>query len=189
MGMAEKAQGTFTIKSIEPDTVEDMLTYIYGGEIDAVEDKASKLLAAADCYDLKQLKKHCEEILGSNLNVGNCLDYLVHADLYSTDKLKPLVTRFLVENSRDVVTEGKWVKNGCEELLARSLSISNCLDYLILADIFSADKLKPVVIEFIVENSSDVVKQNNWKCKLTTFPKVFAEVFNAFVCQLPKEEK
>ena len=38
-------------------TVEDMLKYIYGGKIENLEDKASKLLAAADQYDLKYLKK------------------------------------------------------------------------------------------------------------------------------------
>jgi hypothetical protein len=34
-----------------------MLKYIYGGKIENLDEKATKLLAAADQYDLKFLKK------------------------------------------------------------------------------------------------------------------------------------
>merc|ERR1711972_935909 len=66
------------------------------------------LLAAADQYDLKLLKKKCEELLCKSLNISNCLDYLILADMHSTDILKPLVIRFVVENSREVVTQENW---------------------------------------------------------------------------------
>ena len=75
--------------------VEDMLKYIYGGKIENLEDKATKLLAAADQYDLKLLKKKCEELLCKSLNISNCLDYLILADMHSTDILKPLVIRLV----------------------------------------------------------------------------------------------
>jgi len=58
--MVEKATGKINIDGIESNTVEDMLKYIYGGKIENLEDKATKLLAAADQYDLKLLKKKCE---------------------------------------------------------------------------------------------------------------------------------
>merc|ERR1712215_212447 len=100
-----------------------------------MEDKAVKLLAAADQYALKNLKKTCEE------------------------------------------------------LLCKSLTISNCLEYLILADMHSSDILKPIVIRFVVENSREVVTQENWKEKLMTFPEVFADVFNELASQAPKKKK
>jgi len=133
--MMEKATGKINIESLEPETVADMLTYIYGGSIERVEDKASRLLAAADQYDLKLLKKKCEELLARSLNISNCLEYLILADLHSTDMLKPLVIRFVVENSREVVT------------------------------------------------------QDSWKEKLTAFPDVFAEVFNELASQPPKKKQ
>lgn len=132
--MVEKATGKINIDGIESNTVEDMLKYIYGGKIENLEDKASKLLAAADQYDLKYLKKRCEEVLCKSLNISNCLDYLVLADMHSTDILKPLVIRFVVENSREVVT------------------------------------------------------QDNWKEKLMTFTDVFAEVFNELASQPPRKK-
>jgi len=69
------------------------------------------------------------------------------------------------------------------------LNISNCLEYLILADMHSTDILKPLVIKFVVENSREVVTQENWKEKLMTFPEVFAEVFNELASQPPKKKK
>ena len=122
--------------------VEDMLKYIYGGKIENLEDKATKLLAAADQYDLKLLKKKCEELLCKSLNISNCLDYLILADMHSTDILKPLVIR-----------------------LVRPLVLLN--------DISNNATLK---LRFVVENSREVVTQENWKEKLMTFTDVFAEV-------------
>jgi len=132
--MVEKATGKINIDGIESSTVEDMLKYIYGGKIDNLDEKATKLLAAADQYDLKYLKKRCEELLCKSLNISNCLEYLILADMHSTDILKPLVIRFVVENSREVVT------------------------------------------------------QDNWKEKLMTFTDVFAEVFNELASQPPRKK-
>ena len=116
-----------------------MLKYIYGGKIENLEEKATKLLAAADQYDLKLLKKKCEELLCKSLNISNCLDYLILADMHSTDILKPLVIR--------------W----------------DCSFPKTLASIFLFSR-------FVVENSREVVTQENWKEKLMTFTDVFAEV-------------
>lgn len=133
--MKEKNTGKITIQGIDPDTVADMLTFIYGGDIQGIEDKADKLIAAADQYNLKHLKVYCED------------------------------------------------------LLAQSLNITNCLDYLALAHLYSPDKLKPLVIQFVVENSKEVVEQENWEEKLTAFPKVLAEVFKEMTKKLPKTKK
>ena len=122
--------------------VEDMLKYIYGGKIENLEDKATKLLAAADQYDLKLLKKKCEELLCKSLNISNCLDYLILADMHSTDILKPLVIR-----------------------LVRPLVLLN-----------NTSNNATLKLRFVVENSREVVTQENWKEKLMTFTDVFAEV-------------
>jgi hypothetical protein len=55
---------------------------------------------AADQYDLPALKRQCERALCQSLTIGNCLDHLVLADLHNASLLKPLVTRFVVENAQ-----------------------------------------------------------------------------------------
>jgi len=132
--MKEKATGTMTIDGIESETFSDMLVYIYGGNIERIEEKSDKLLAASDQYVLNHLKRQCEELLCKSLNISNCLDLLILADLHSTEILKPLVIKFVVENSREVVTQEKW------------------------------------------------------KEKLTMFPDVFADVFSELASQPPKKK-
>ena len=42
----------------------------------------------------------CEESLCSSLNIQNCLDHLITADLHNATKLKILVIKFVVENAQ-----------------------------------------------------------------------------------------
>merc|ERR1712059_199808 len=93
--MLERASGVITIDSLDPVTVSDMLTHIYGGKIEGLEEKADKLLTVSDLYDLKLLKMECEQLLAEGLNINNCLDLLLLADLHSAVLLKPVVTRFI----------------------------------------------------------------------------------------------
>ena len=46
--MKEKATGTMTVDGIDSETFSDMLVYIYGGNIERMEEKSDKLLAASD---------------------------------------------------------------------------------------------------------------------------------------------
>ena len=48
--MKEKATGIINIDGIDSETVSDMLVYIYGGNIERIEEKSDKLLAASDHF-------------------------------------------------------------------------------------------------------------------------------------------
>ena len=43
-------------------------------------------------------------------------------------------------------------------------------------------------MQFVVENSREVVTQEKWKEKLMTFPDVFADVFSELASQPPKKK-
>jgi speckle-type POZ protein len=45
------------------------------------------------------------------------------------------------------------LKRQCERALCQSLTIGNCLDHLVLADLHNAALLKPFVTKFVVENA------------------------------------
>ena len=63
----------------------------------------------------------------------------------------------------------------CEECLCKSLTVDNCLEYLVDADRYNAGHLKPLVIKFVVDNCREVVTQEGWREKLIKFPAIFAE--------------
>ena len=78
------------ITDVEPDIFEKMLQFIYTNKIDKEDLKNSidELLAVADKYDLKKLKRICAIELYENLSVDNVVETLSLADLYSIQKLK-----------------------------------------------------------------------------------------------------
>merc|ERR1712059_115644 len=54
--MKEKSTGKITVMDTYEDVIEDMLTHIYGGKIDGLEDKADKLIVLADMHSADGLK-------------------------------------------------------------------------------------------------------------------------------------
>ena len=59
--MKESQSNVVNIKDIEPKILEEMLRYIHTGEAPNIKNISSELLAAADFYELDQLKNSCQE--------------------------------------------------------------------------------------------------------------------------------
>ena len=59
-----------------------MLLYVYTGNTPNLNRVAGELLAAADKYQLEQLKNICEERLCNSLEIGNSVSHLVLGDMY-----------------------------------------------------------------------------------------------------------
>ena len=59
--MKESQTNVVNIKDIEPRILEEMLRYIHTGEAPNIKNISSELLAAADFYELDQLKNSCQE--------------------------------------------------------------------------------------------------------------------------------
>ena len=59
----ESQTNVVTIKDIEPEVFEEILLYIQTGDAPNINKIAKKLLAAADFYQLDQLKISCQEVL------------------------------------------------------------------------------------------------------------------------------
>ena len=70
------------MQDLQPDVVNDMLLYVYTGNTPNLNRVAGELLAAADKYQLEQLKNICEERLCNSLEIGNSVSHLVLGDMY-----------------------------------------------------------------------------------------------------------
>merc|ERR1719154_526265 len=104
--MKEKQTHTVNINDCKAGVVEEMLNFIYTGNIsspDAISEIMAELFEAADKYQLDLLKDVCEESLYSNLKVTNCLEYLVLGDMHDTPKLKKLALRLVVEKADSII--------------------------------------------------------------------------------------
>ena len=117
--MTEKKTRELNVIDVDPEIMSELLSYIYTGKCEIlyklpkgktpkVDTYAKGLLMAAEKYQLEQLKSICEERLCNNIEVGNCLDYLVVGDLYQADILKNAALQFIAKNVESVCETGDW---------------------------------------------------------------------------------
>ena len=72
-------------------------------------DKFAKdLLAAADKYQLDQLKSACAEHLCRDIDIENCISHLMMGDLYQADNLKKSSLQFISRNMKNVFQSKGW---------------------------------------------------------------------------------
>merc|ERR1712126_125361 len=81
-------------------------------------------------------------------------DLLGAADRYQIDKLKA----------------------ACEEFLCLSINVDNCIDLLVIGDLYNADNLKRFSLKFISRNG---IKASDWKETLKNCPALMIEVIDA----------
>lgn len=94
--MREKESNRVTIDDMEPEAIEELLRFIYVSKINKLATVSRGLLAAADKYDMKDLKDICEDFICNELTVENAAETLGFADLYGTDKLRSRVVQFII---------------------------------------------------------------------------------------------
>ena len=106
--MSEKELGRAKVSDIWPETLREMLRYIYCGRIEAPE-QAEELLRAAEKYELDGLKIICLEELCTELSEMNVVDmYQLACLCTNAEVLKNRAIEFMVENMTDIVDEPKF---------------------------------------------------------------------------------
>jgi len=104
---AEAQNKEVEMTDVDPEVAEQMLSYIYTGNM-SVRGREADLLAAADKYRLMELKEMCEDVLCKETNIETVLTMLVIADRHQAEKLKDMCVKFLVENCHTVVKQPGW---------------------------------------------------------------------------------
>lgn len=105
--MEESRANRVEITDMEPDTLAEVLRYMYTGQVVGLDKLAHELLAAADKYQLERLKSMCEESLVESLSVENSCGILGLADMHNAEQLKSHALDFIMLHAHDVCeTEG-----------------------------------------------------------------------------------
>merc|ERR1719347_1646428 len=68
------------------------------------------------------------------------------------------------------------LKKACELSLSRNIDTSNCVEFLILADVHTADTLKTAALGFIVTSLQKIISNPNWQDELTAHPGILAQI-------------
>ena len=127
--MRESKSNEIIISDIDFNIVRDMIKFIYSGRLKDLADKSDLLLAAADKYDIRDLKSICCQHLAANLatdqvrirhlkylkslySIKLCLlqivDILVLADIHKATDLKNQAIKFLLDHKEEVFAQSDW---------------------------------------------------------------------------------
>ena len=93
--MIEQQSGVVKVEDISLETFQELLRYIYTEQIPKLDELAGELLAAAEKYQLDDLKERCERRLVFMTTVDNAVDMLQLADLYNADVLMQETLSFI----------------------------------------------------------------------------------------------
>ena len=106
--MSENKQNEVRIKDIAPDVLEQILKFVYTGEVSNLKEMAIPLLYASEKYELKRLKALCERQLAINVKVENAAHLLVVASQCDAQQLKEVVLKFVALNGQRVMQTNQW---------------------------------------------------------------------------------
>jgi len=95
-----KPNPEIVMEDLEKEAVRLMVKFIYTNSIQTadLDENAKILLAAAEKYDLRQLKSLCENSLAKSLAPENCVRRLALADRFSAEHLKSRVLEFMTNS-------------------------------------------------------------------------------------------
>ena len=104
----EGIENKVEVVDVSADIFEEILRFIYSGEVRHLKAGAKHLLVAAEKYNLVDLKKFCEESLCVNMTVENVLDLIELADLHDAANLRATALEFIGKNAKEVSAQKGW---------------------------------------------------------------------------------
>ena len=124
--MKETLTGYVDMPKMHPSTLKAVLRYIYTEQVND-KDVDLHLLAAAEQFDLEELKDTCATELSNQLTVKNATHVFVQAKMYRSEILAKAALYFIAENCPKVKKSDSWKEYQDPELFemfAETLALS-----------------------------------------------------------------
>ncbi|XP_034482070.1 speckle-type POZ protein-like [Drosophila innubila] len=96
------------IKEFNFDVVSELIRFIYTGKVQKLNELSGELLAAADKYQLDDLKTICAKFMDDNLSIDNADAVLKSADLYNLPDLKIKTIQYIQNNIKKDTYEANY---------------------------------------------------------------------------------
>ncbi|GBN44971.1 Protein roadkill [Araneus ventricosus] len=107
--MKETINQKVEILDIDADTLDRFLLFLYSETLEDLQwNRVTKLLYAANKYQVESLKEECSSFLMSHLSLSNVCEALVLADLYQDDQLRAKCQDFILENAAEIFSSKEW---------------------------------------------------------------------------------
>lgn len=105
---SESVSNRVIITDLESEAVMEMLRFIYTGKVQQMEKVNKMVLAAADKYNIVDLKESCEKSLCNSMTVDNVCSLLLLARDRVSLELKRRALEFISQNVDTVTNSDGW---------------------------------------------------------------------------------
>lgn len=99
-----------TVTCQNSEVFQCLINYMYTGNVMIDRDNVTEMLRLANHFLVNKLKYHCEEYLGKNLDISNCLSVRNLAEKYNMTELAKHVTTFIQTNVQDLTKQEEMLK-------------------------------------------------------------------------------
>ena len=107
----ERNTNTIVIKETSVQAVEDMLKFIYSGDVpEDPKSLTADLLHIANMHQLHPLVEACLKNLVDNLDVPSCISTFMLVDRYMPQNMREIVIKFMQCKAIGVVEQEDWIK-------------------------------------------------------------------------------
>ena len=96
--LKESRLGKVYIENISPWTMKRLLDFIYTSKIEINHDTVIDIFNAAIMFNLYNLVEKCTIYIEEHIDITNCIDLYLFAELYNIEKLKEATFNFILEN-------------------------------------------------------------------------------------------
>lgn len=134
--LSERSQEVITLKEVDQDSVELLISFVYTGSIEVTEDNVQSLLSAANLLHLTEVRDACCDFLRQQLHPSNCLGFMAFADLHSCPDLLNESQRFARKHFPEVRMSEEFIQLPPSNVI--ELISSNELGVLSEEDVFEA---------------------------------------------------
>ena len=108
--MKEGTENQVTIDDIAPETVGDMLSFMYTNSVENISQKAASLVPVAEKYELPDLKEACSKVLMSSISLDTATELALLADMYMMEHLRAASLRFIATNRSQLQKDPDWLE-------------------------------------------------------------------------------
>ncbi|XP_064476473.1 actin-binding protein IPP-like [Ornithodoros turicata] len=107
-GLSEVNQKSVEIRGVNPSIFEQLLSFIYKGEIHITQENCQDLLSPANMLGLSDVVQACCDYLQRELHPSNCVGIFRFAELHSCTNLKLEAKRFIERRFTEVILEDEF---------------------------------------------------------------------------------
>jgi hypothetical protein len=100
--LKESRLGKVYIENITPWTMKRLIDFIYTSKIDINDDNVIDVFNGACMFNLYDLIEKCSVFIEENIDLNNCIDLHLFADLHNLERLKNSTYKFIVDNFIDL---------------------------------------------------------------------------------------